>query len=46
MKIYLIYHSARVGTKSIGRLIKMTLEIPLSQKAYSVVGDHSEINAV
>ena len=33
MKFCLIYHLARVGARSIGRLINITLEIPLSQKA-------------
>ena len=32
-KIDLIYRLARVGAKSIGKLINITLEIPLSQKA-------------
>ena len=36
MKFGLIYRLARVGTKSIGNLIKITLEIPLSQKALFV----------
>ena len=33
MKFCLIYRLARVGSRSIGRLINITLEIPLSQKA-------------
>ena len=33
MKFCLIYRLARVGARSIGRLINITLEIPLSQKA-------------
>ena len=33
IKFCLIYRLARVGARSIGRLINITLEIPLSQKA-------------
>ena len=33
MKFCLIYRLARVEARSIGRLINITLEIPLSQKA-------------
>ena len=33
MKFCLIYRLARVGARSIGRLINIILEIPLSQRA-------------
>ena len=33
IKFCLIYRLARVGARSTGRLINITLEIPLSQKA-------------
>ena len=36
MKFCLFYRLARVRAKSIGRLINITLEIPLSQGAYTV----------